>query len=301
MQDNSISIASSAMLVELSISAWTARKLDKKVSTQVDLDKNTKTRVGNYNKNLLAGTGFLDTIQKYAASARHWHLTQTLPWSDNGLRLLPMSNFLAYKENLVTLEKNYMALVDKFIVAYPNLVSAAAFQLGDLFDREEYPDVDKIARKFKFGVNYTPVPMAGDFRIDINEEAKSEIVASCEKAYADRLNNAMKDAWDRLHKVLLRMSDRLGVDIVDDGSGRLDGSNRDVKPRVFKDTMLEEATELVDLLSHFNVAKDPMMEEARKDLAIAIMNHDSTDLRQNLIAREAVKAKVDAILSKFSF
>lgn len=299
MQDNSISIASSAMLVELSISAWTARKLDKKVSTQVDLDKNTKTRVGNYNKNLLAGTGFLDTIQKYASSARNWHLTQTLPWSDNGLRLLPMSNFLTYKENLATLEKNYAALVDKFVVAYPNLVSAAAFQLGDLFDREEYPDVEKVARKFKFSVNYMPVPMAGDFRIDINEEAKSEIVASCEKAYADRLNNAMKDAWDRLHKVLLRMSDRLAVDMVD--ADEDEDRGKMIKPRVFKDTMLEEATELVDLLSHFNVAKDPMMEEARKDLAIAIMNHDSTDLRQNMIAREAVKAKVDAILNKFSF
>jgi hypothetical protein len=299
MQENSISIASSAMLVELSISAWTARKLDKKVSTQVDLDKNTKTRVGNYNKNLLAGTGFLDTIQKYASSARNWHLTQTLPWSDNGLRLLPMSNFLAYKENLATLEKNYAALVDKFVVAYPNLVSAAAFQLGDLFDREEYPDVEKVARKFKFGVNYMPVPMAGDFRIDINEEAKSEIVASCEKAYADRLNNAMKDAWDRLHKVLLRMSDRLEVDMVD--ADEDEDRGKVIKPRVFKDTMLEEATELVDLLSHFNVAKDPMMEEARMDLARAIQHHDSTDLRQNMLAREAVKAKVDAILNKFSF
>ena len=68
MQDNSISIASSAMLVELSISTWTARKLDKKVSTQVDLDQNAKTRAGNYNKNLLAGTGFLDSITKYAAT-----------------------------------------------------------------------------------------------------------------------------------------------------------------------------------------------------------------------------------------
>jgi hypothetical protein len=299
MQDNSISIASSAMLVELSISAWTARKLDKKVSTQVDFDKNTKTRVGNYNKNLLAGTGFLDTIQKYASSARNWHLNQTLPWSDNGLRLLPMSNFLAYKENLATLEKNYTALVDKFVIAYPNLVSAAAFQLGDLFDREEYPDVEKVARKFKFGVNYMPVPMAGDFRIDINEEAKSEIVQSCEKAYADRLNNAMKDAWERLHKVLLRMSDRLEIDEVEE---EVDGRwERTHKPRVFKDTMLEEATELVELLAHFNVAKDPNMDQARMDLARAIQHHDSTDLRQNMIAREAVKAKVDAILNKFSF
>ena len=288
MQENSISIASSAMLVELSISAWTARKLDKKVSTQVDLDKQTKTRAGNYNKNLLAGTGFLDTINKYAASARHWHSTQTLPWSDNGLRLLPMSNFLAYKQNLVTLEKNYQALVDKFIVAYPNLVSAAAFQLGDLFDRSEYPEPETVARKFKFRVNYLPVPMAGDFRVDINEEAKAEIIMSCEGLYKERLDNAMKDAWTRLHDCLLRMSERLA----DDEKGD--------RKRIH-DTLVENAVELVDLLKHFNLTGDTNMELARNELAVAIMNHDADDLRESFVARESVKKKVDDILSKFSF
>jgi hypothetical protein len=288
MQENSISIASSAMLVELSISAWTARKLDKKVSTQVDLDKNAKTRAGNYNKNLLAGTGFLDTINKYAASARHWHSTQTLPWSDNGLRLLPMSNFLAYKQNLVTLEKNYQALVDKFIVAYPNLVSAAAFQLGDLFDRSEYPEPDTVARKFKFRVNYLPVPMAGDFRVDINEEAKAEIIMSCEGLYKERLDNAMKDAWTRLHDCLLRMSERLS-----------DNENGDRKR--IHDTLVENAVELTSLLKHFNLTGDSNMETARTELENAIKNHDADDLRESHMAREAVKTKVDAILSKFSF
>jgi hypothetical protein len=295
-QDNSISIASSAMLVELSISSWTARKLDKKVSTQVDLDKQTKTRAGNYNKNLLAGTGFLDTITKYAANARAWHISQTLPWSDNGLRLLPMSNFMTYKHNLVTLETNYQALVDKFIIAYPNLVSAAAFQLGDLFDRTEYPEADTIARKFKFTVNYLPVPMAGDFRVDIGEEAKAELVANCEKAYTDRLNNAMKDAWGRLHECLMRMSERLTVDVVQDE----DGSNT-YKSRIFRDSLVENAVELVDLLKHFNLTGDKNMELARNELAVAIMNHDADDLRENHIARVTVKQKVDDILSKFTF
>jgi hypothetical protein len=288
MQQNSISIASSAMLVELSISSWTARKLDKKVSTQVDLDKQTKTRAGNYNKNLLAGTGFLDTITKYAANARAWHISQTLPWSDNGLRLLPMSNFMTYKQNLTTLETNYQALVDKFIVAYPNLVSAAAFQLGDLFNRDEYPEAEKIVSKFKFTVNYLPVPMAGDFRIDIGEEAKAELVKNCERAYNDRLNNAMKDAWGRLHECLMRMSERLA-------------DNEKGEKKIFRDSLVENAVELVDLLKHFNLTGDTNMELARNELAVAIMNHDADDLRESFVARESVKKKVDDILSKFTF
>jgi hypothetical protein len=298
--ENNISIASSAMLVEMSISTWTARKLDKKVSAEVDVSKGTKTNAGNYNKNLLAGTGFLDTIIKYAANARAWHISQTLPWSDNGLRLLPVSNFINYKKQLTVLEDNYMALVDKFILAYPNLVSAAAFQLGDLFNRDEYPDVDKIASRFKFNVNFMPVPTGGDFRIDIEDYIKSEVMQSCNLAYEERLNNAMRHAWDRLHECLVRMSDRLAVDEVneDDNDGM---SGTKAKPRVFRNTLVENAVELVDMLKHFNLTNDPTLEQARLDLHNAIMHQDADSLRDNLHAREQVKHKVDAILSKFNF
>jgi hypothetical protein len=288
-QQNSISIASSAMLVELSISGWSARKLDKKASAQVDITNSTKTKAGNYNKNLLAGTGFLDTITKYAANSRAWHLSQTLPWSDNGLRLLPMGRFLEYKKQLYDLEANYMALVDKFVIAYPNLVSAAAFQLGDLFDRTEYPEVESIPSKFKFKANYLPVPMAGDFRVDIGEEAKAELIASCEGIYNERLDNAMKSAWTRLHSCLVRVSDRL-ADADEQGN-----------PKRIYDTLVEEAVGLVDLLKHFNLTNDPTMEQARLGLSDAIKHHDADDFRGDAYLREQVKTKVDAMLSKFNF
>ena len=285
---NSISIASSAMLVEMSISTWTARKLDKRVSTQVDLDNGAKTKVVNANKNLMAGTGVLDTIVKYAANARAWHISQTLPWTDNGSRLLPMSNFVNYKKQLGELEANYEALVDKFIIAYPNLVSAAAFQLGTLFDRNEYPDENSLKKKFKFTYSFFPVPTAGDFRIDINEEAKAEIMANCNSAYQDRLNNAMREAWGRLHDCLSRMSERL--------TDNADGSRK-----IFRDSLVENGVELVTMLKHLNITQDPKLEQARRELQVAIGAHDLDSLRDNSNAREAVKLKVDTILSKFNF
>jgi hypothetical protein len=282
-----ISIASSAMLVELNISTWTARKLDKKVSAEVDVAKGAKTSAVSVNKNLLAGTGFLDTITKYAANSRAWHLSQTLPWSDSGQRLLPVSNFITYKEQLNKLDENFNALVSKFLEAYPNLVSAAAFQLGDLFNRDEYPDTDAVARKFRFSYNFFPVPQAGDFRIDIGEEARREIEQSCQSLSDARLESAMKDAWGRLHEHLLRMSERL--DYGDDDK------------KIFRDTLVENAVELIDMLKHFNITRDPAMEQARLDLKSAIGSYDAEMLREMPEARQAVKKKVDDILSKFNF
>jgi len=168
-----------------------------------------------------------------------------------------------------------------------------------LFNRDEYPEAEKIVNKFKFNVNYLPVPMAGDFRIEIGEEAKAELVKNCEQAYNDRLNNAMKDAWGRLHECLMRMSERLTVDVVDSDVPESHGKVQ--KGRIFRDSLVENAVELVDLLKHFNLTGDTNMELARKELATAIMNHDAKDLRENYHARVAVKQKVDDILSKFSF
>jgi hypothetical protein len=294
--NNSISIGSSAMLVELSIRSWTGRKLDKSVSAEIDNAKKTKTSVVNANKNLMAGTGVLDKIIKQAAAIRSWHISQTLPWTDNGSRLLPMSNFMAYKEQLGVMEQGYNALVDKFIDAYPNLIIAAAFQLGDLFDRTEYPEVHTLRNRFSMQYSFFPVPQAGDFRIDINEEAKAEILSNCEKAYNDRLNNAMRDAWERLKDCLTRMSDRLVVDVVHDEDG-----TPSHEFRVFRDSLVENAKELVGLLQHLNLTKDPQMEQARKDLKGILDKYDADTLRESFTARTDAKAKVDAILNKMNF
>jgi hypothetical protein len=141
------------------------------------------------------------------------------------------------------------------------------------------------------------VPTAGDFRVDIGEEAKQELIASCNNAYNDRLDLAMKDAWGRLHEQLLRMSDRLA----DLDTPRELKNGEKVFTKVFRDSLVENAVELVDLLKHFNLTNDPSMEQARVALHEALNHHDADDLRNNPYSRVAVKSKVDEILNKFNF
>ena len=284
----SFGIATSAMLVELSISCWTARKLDKRVSQEVDADKGTRARAGNYQKNLLAGTHKLDNIVKFAANVRAWHLANTLPWSDNGLRLLPMDNFLRYKERLGEYEEEYTTLVKAFLDEYPTLVDAAAFQLGDLFDRTEYPEVNAIAHKFRFQYVFSPVPTAGDFRIDINEQAKAELTDNFNRNFDSRIQGAMKEAWTRLHDCLTHVSERLGD--VNEG-----------ERKVFRDSLVGNAQELVDMLKVLNVTKDPDLERARQQLAQTFTGLEVKDLRESADIRKDVRAQVNDILNKFNW
>ena len=166
----SISIASSAVLIDLNISVWTARKLDKNVSKEIDINKNTTIKAGNYNKHILAGADQLEAITKLAGEIRDWHGRQTLPWSDTGTRLLPMTNFFDYKHQLGVYEAEFKSRINTFIHEYPNIVQSMAYKLGALFNREEYPDTNSIATKFNMRYTIMPVPETNDFRVDIADD-----------------------------------------------------------------------------------------------------------------------------------
>jgi len=127
-----------AMLVELRISTWTARKRDKETTSDLNERKNADQEASSVYKYLMAGSDHLQKIEKYAAKCRAWNNVQTLPWM-KGIGLLPMENFFKYREQLGTMEANFNVLVQAFIDAYPSLVSAQAFKLGDYFDITRIP------------------------------------------------------------------------------------------------------------------------------------------------------------------
>lgn len=289
-QIDSIGIATSSMLVELNISCWTARKLDKKVSEEVDAAKNTKVKAGNYHKHLLAGNPHLEAVNKFAAKVRLWNTKQTIPWSDNGGRIVTMENLFngGYKRQLDEHKEEFERLADTFVNVYPTLISAAAFQLGDLFDRDEYPEPETVAKKFRFSYTLIPLPTSGDFRIDIGEQAKAELIQQFESNFNERLNVAMRDVWDRLHDCLKHMSERLSPD---EEGGR----------KIFHGTMLTNARELTSLLRRLNVTNDPKLEEARRDLENAITGADTDAIKESDYVRETVKQKVDAIITKYGW
>jgi hypothetical protein len=201
-----------------------------------------------------------------------------------------MENLFAggYKQELDTHRANYLALANNFKTIYPTLVSAMAFQLGDLFNRDEYPEPEELDSKFKFEYTISPLPTSGDFRIDIGEQAKAELVQHYEEHFNKRLNTAMRDVWDRLYDCLSHMSERLASD--DEG-----------KRKVFHGTLLTNAQDLITLLSRLNVTNDPKLEQARRDLQAALVNTDISSLKDSDYVRENVKSKVDDILKRFEW
>ena len=280
-------LSSSALIVNLSLSVWTGRKLDKRVSEEVDFRAATKTRAGNYHKNLLAGSSKLTEITKVANAIRSWLYGVTQPWGDNGDRILNMAYFLEFKDRLTDYEQQFGLSVNNFLNDYDTLVAAAAFQLGDLFNREDYPMREAIESKFGFRYSMTPLPQSGDFRVDIGEDGLRELQSQYESVLEQRVVGAMTEAWERLHDCLTRMSERL--EDSDDG-----------KRKIFRDSLVENAIEICGLLKSFNITGDVRMDEMRKQLEDTMRGVDADALRNSDSLREQTKRKVDAILNKFN-
>jgi hypothetical protein len=132
----------------------------------------------------------------------------------------------------------------------------------------------------------TPLPQAGDFRVDIGEEGLKELQKQYEGVLKARVEGAMHEAWERLHDCLTRMSERL--EDSDDG-----------KRKIFRDSLVENAIEICGLLKSFNITNDTRMDEMRRQLEDAMRGVDADSLRDSDSLREQTKRKVDSILSKF--
>lgn len=283
-------IARSALLVELNISTYSGRKQDKRTQEEVTASKGAASkRAASVYKSLFAECKELDAVIKFQASVRQRHYALTTPWSDSGTRIVTMKMFCGtYKDEMNQYEEKFWALVNAFLDKYDTLVAGAAFQLGTLFDRTEYPSREQVKSKFAFDLNIAPLPTAGDFRLDIEAEVQRDLIAQYEKRLQDQVLRANQDAWTRLHTVLSHISDRLTIE--EDGT-----------KRTFRDTLVSNADELCSLLTDLNVANDPSLERARARLHETLLGVSPDELRKHDSVRTDVKAKVDKILSDFDW
>jgi hypothetical protein len=282
-------VARAAMLVDLNIAVYSGRKQDKSTQAEVTNAKGSGSKkAASVYKNLFAECKELEEITKFQARARSEHYRLTLPWNDHGARLLPTAALLDYKKIINRYQDEFDRLVEAFLDKYETLVAAAAFQLGTLFDRAEYPDREQVARRFRMEIGFTPLPTGGDFRLDVESQVQRELVEQYEKRLESQLKLANRDAWNRLHEALSRLSDRLVVD-------------ENGKKRVFHDTMVTGAVELCELLTTMNVTKDAELERARRELEKVLSGISPKELREEDGTRILMKQKVDKILDAFDW
>ena len=280
---SNITLATSATLVELSIHVWSARKLDKSASSSVTAQNNAAAGMASVNKKLL-DCDELTALHKFAKRSRDTQYSMTLPWSDGGLRILPTTKLFDYTKAMTALQAQFDTMVEAFLNKYEWEINAMQVKLGDLFNPNEYPSLSSVRSKFAFRMNFIPLPEAGDFRVDVSNEAEAMLKDQYAKFYSAQLTRAMNDIWSRAHEVLTRMSERLDY-----------GTNEQKK--VFRDSLVSNVVDLIDIMDSMNVTGDPHMQLQQRKLKMALQGVTPEALREDAHLRLETKRAVDAALA----
>lgn len=265
------------MIVNLSISQWTARKHDKQATKEVE-QNHQASDAGHFNK-LLINNDELRKIQKVATEARTFHYYNTLPWSDNGDRILPAANYFNYVSDMGVLKDQFEQAVQNFVSNYNTLINEAKNRLGSLFNVNDYPDSSRIPEKFSIRFAFYPVQDAEDFRVKINTEEINRIRDDIKTEMQSRVNDSVNDLKQRIKTAVKHMHERL--------------SEKDAK---FHDTLVSNIDDLIFVLPKLNFTNDESINNLTVDLKQLFVNVDQ--LRSDQEFRQQIAKKAYEILKK---
>lgn len=278
-----MSISNRAVLVNLSITQWSARKLDKKITHETNTQHGVDSEFGRYNKRLVAKEA-LDKLASIANAARAYHYQQTLPWDQSGARILASLNMPEYQAGIRKHRQDFEDAAASFVAGYPDFVADARRRLNGAFDEADYPTVTAVAGRFAFTSNMLPMPDTQDFRVQLSAEE----LASVERDINARVSAACRDVWDRVHEAVGHMATKLkeyglGAD------GKVTGA--------FRDSLVGNVCQLAELLPRLNVTGDAKLDELAKRLRAELCAEPAEVLRTNPKARADVAARASQILA----
>jgi hypothetical protein len=280
-------LATRAMIVSLKISQWSGRRFDRKVSGEVTQQHGAASDAGNFNKALLPKDS-LAGIASVVGESRTGFAARTLPWLDDGARIMAASAFMPHSTWVRGQQAKFDKAVADFISRYPDHVNDARARLGSMFDTNDYPLPSDLAGKFGMTMLVLPVPSAADFRVAMSENQAASIRADIEARVSEAAASAQRSVYERIAEQLERMADKLAAYKPALRSG-------DKTEGVFRDSLVENVRDLVNMLPGLNITGDPALIELGGKLA-RLAYHNAETLRSSDSKRLETEAEARRIL-----
>lgn len=280
-------ISSRALLVNTTVRVWSGEKRDKAITREICDMKGAENNAVRANKSLLGE--HIHGVQKAERDVRQAVNERTLPWMDNGTRILKGAAFMAFTEAMSEPIRAFDAGVDAFIAKYPEIKFEARRRLGNAFSESDFPSEARLKERFGVKLTYLPVPSTEDFRVNLAAEEIAAVRRNAEDALRGTVNDAVRALLDRLQEPVARLSTRLRL-------YRQDSSGKTQHP--FRDSLVENIRAIVRLAPTLNLMDDPRIAALCADIERHLAVHDPEQLRNSPKLRASVADEADAILRR---
>ena len=277
-----MSIIKNTMVVNLQIGVWMGYRLDKEASHELTSDKGAEADAARVNTHLVPKEALKPVVAAASAVRNHFY-AKTLPWKDNGDRLLTRLLYQPFMQEHGRLVDAFRDACDHFMEhTYPAAQEQAAFRMGALFKPDAYPVAESLRRRFYVALDVDAVTEAGDFRVEMEKHTLDALQAGMEQAMQTRIGRAMQDVWSRLNTTLGHFAQKMDSD------------------GVFRDTTVRNLEELVEILPAMNIMNDPDLERIRQDIKATIIGFEAKDLRKDAHVRNIAATEAKRIMDDMS-
>ena len=196
----------------------------------------------------------------------------SLPFPESGVRLIRQDDIPAFNMQLTTMKAELEEAVEQLDERYGELKSAARERLGRLYNPADYPAT--LVGLFKLEHDFPSVEPP-DYLRQLSPELFRQEQARVAARFEQAVQMAQEAFTTEFAKVVSHLTERL--------SGTEDG-----KPKVFRDSAVENLGEFFQRFRSLNVGSDAELERLVEEARNIVRGIEPQQLRDNTLLRHQI-------------
>lgn len=268
------------MVVDLHVGVWLGQRLDRDITDRVVREESAQSDALRVNKHLIPKAVLHPITSSGAAIRKHFH-QRTIPWNDNGSRLLTRIGYQKFLQEHVVLRDTFRQAVDQFLSTdYDTARDQAAFRMGRAFKADDYPSVNELRPRFYANVEIAPVASSENFLVQLEDAETARIREDIDQRTTQRVEAARTDVWNRATGIIEHFATRL---IADTG---------------LRTSTIENIQKFAEVLPSLNVIGEPELDAVAEKLNALVEPLTADELRKDKQASERISGEARAILDE---
>ena len=203
----------------------------------------------------------------------------TLPYPEPGLRLIRQEDLSLFDRQMSRFRDELQDAVTQLDRQFAELKDSARQRLGDLYHPADYPASlrDEFAMTWEF-----PTVEPPDYLRQLNPRLYEQECQRVQARFNEAIELAEQAFLDELAKLVSHLTDRLS-------------GNEDGKPKVFRDSAVDNLTEFFERFRRLNVRSNAQLDELVNQTQRIVQGIGPQQLRENTSLRQQVAGQMSGV------
>ncbi|WP_254511419.1 hypothetical protein [Anatilimnocola floriformis] len=205
----------------------------------------------------------------------------SLPYPESGIRLIRQDDISSFTVQMTSLKAELDEAVIQLDARYDELKSAARRRLGSLYNGGDYP----ATLRGWFDVSYDfPSVEPPEYLRQLSPQLYQQEASRIAARFDEAVQLAEQAFTEELSKLVSHLTERLS-------------GNEDGKPKVFRDSVVENLREFFERFRHLNIRSDQQLDELVVQAQRVVRGVEPQQLRDNQALRQQVASQLSGVQS----